>query len=40
MLNSIGFPGTENVAMKIFGWKVKIKFIITTSDGRGSLCLG
>ena len=40
MLNSIGFLGIENVAMKIFGRKAKIKFIITTSDGCGSLRLG
>lgn len=40
MLNSIGVHGTENAAMKIFGWKVKIEFIIITSGGYGSLCLG
>lgn len=40
MLNSIGFHGIESVAMKIFGRKVKMQFIIITSDGHGSLCLG
>jgi len=40
MLNSIGVHGIENVGMNIFGWKVEIEFIIITSDGHGSLCLG
>lgn len=40
MLISIGVHGIENVEMNIFGRKVEIEFIITTSDGHGSLRLG